>query len=228
MQDPRHGQRGQARGGQGVQRGAFGLDQVPGQRIDADLGESRRLAARGEQLEHRLAVSPGRPQVGADQHLVAENGTQIRLNRACARIAGAGGRIGADPQPSAQADAGPARRQGQRQGPAARPGPHRPGLAVAADRGGASPPAGRHEQPGAARGGQHDKVPFAGAEGPGAAAERRGGGGGHSTAQTSPRLDRPAAGRNGASCDRTRAADSVPAVSGAVMAQPALAGRTAP
>ena len=114
VQHPRHGQPAQVLGGQCVQRGPFGPDQVPGQRVDADLGEPGRLAAGGEQLQHRLAVSPGRAQVRADQHLVAEDVLQVRLDRV-------GAVRNADPQPAAEARRGRAAGTGPARAPGCPP-----------------------------------------------------------------------------------------------------------
>ena len=187
VQDPRDDQLPQIRGGQRVQRGPLGPDQIPGQRIDTDLRETRRLALGGEQLQHRLPVGAGRAQVRADQDVTAEGVAQVRLDRADFR-----GRM--HPQPPAQAHRGSAAGQGQREHPAAGPGPEGPGLAVAADGGGTGAAAGWDDQSRAAGRRQQEEVLFAGARGPAAGPSETTDGGGHSTAETSSTRDRPASG----------------------------------
>lgn len=153
VQHLRDAQPAEALAPQRVKRRPFGPDQVPGQRIDAYLRETCSLASRREQLQDRLAVGAGRPQMRADRDVAPEHGTQVRLD-------GPRSRGYLNPQPSAQPRGARAAGQCEGEHPGAGPGPGRSWLAVTAHRGGAGPPARRDKQPGMPGTGQHDELPL--------------------------------------------------------------------
>ena len=60
-----------------AQRGRLGADQLAGQVGDAHLREPEHLTAGAEQLQHRLAVRPGRADPQAHDHLTAQHPAQV-------------------------------------------------------------------------------------------------------------------------------------------------------
>ena len=83
VQQPGYLQPGESGRPEHVQGGRLGPDQLPGQAGDAHLREPEHLAAGAEQLQHRLAVRPGRSDPQAHDQVpvqdLAQVGHHVRL-----------------------------------------------------------------------------------------------------------------------------------------------------